>query len=133
MGRAHQSLECANRQRDAPCLRCRRYQPFALQRGCRTGSSLHHAPGGGGASLRRKPKSINRLRIGEEMKDTFQAIGGTAGCQKLSEAFYARVKRDPVLRPLFPGKTLKYAIEEFASFMVQYLRGPHEGTQHRRG
>ena len=36
----------------------------------------------------------------------------------LSEAFYARVKRDPVLRPLFPGKTLHCAIEELSAFLV---------------
>ena len=34
----------------------------------------------------------------------YQAIGGTATCRKLSAAFYARVERDPVLRPLFPGE-----------------------------
>ena len=33
----------------------------------------------------------------------YQAIGGTVTCRKLSTAFYARVERDPVLRPLFPG------------------------------
>ena len=35
----------------------------------------------------------------------YESIGGTAGCRELSAAFYARVDRDPVLRPLFPGKT----------------------------
>jgi hemoglobin len=61
----------------------------------------------------------------------FQALGGTPACRQLSEAFYARVKRDPVLRPLFPGKTLRCAIEEFAAFLVQFLGGPAEDTQPR--
>ena len=61
----------------------------------------------------------------------YQAIGGTVACRRLSEAFYARVKRDPVLRPLFPGKTLKCAIEEFAAFLVQFLGGPSEDSQRR--
>src|ERR1700685_4162044 len=61
----------------------------------------------------------------------YQAIGGTAACRKLSAVFYARVERDPVLRPLFPGKTLKCAIEEFAAFLAQFLGGPPEDAQRR--
>jgi hemoglobin len=61
----------------------------------------------------------------------FQALGGTPTCRQLSSAFYARVKRDPLLRPLFPGKTLTCAIEEFAAFLVQFLGGPAEDTQRR--
>jgi hemoglobin len=61
----------------------------------------------------------------------FQATGGTEGCRKLAMAFYARVAHDPVLRPLFPGKTLKCAIEAFSAFLVQFLGGPPEDTQRR--
>jgi hemoglobin len=61
----------------------------------------------------------------------YEAMGGTDTCHRLSTAFYARVKRDPVLRPLFPGKTLKCAIEEFAAFLVQFLGGPTEDSQRR--
>jgi hemoglobin len=53
----------------------------------------------------------------------YQTIGGTATCRKLSSAFNARVGRDPVLRPLFPGKTFTCAIEELAAFLVQFLGG----------
>src|ERR1700730_12060214 len=63
--------------------------------------------------------------------DLYHAIGGTATCRKLSAAFYARVARDSVLRPLFPGKTLNCAIEEFAAFLAQFLGGPSEKA-HRR-
>ncbi len=61
----------------------------------------------------------------------YQAIGGTAACRKLAEAFYARVDRDPVLRPFFPGKTHKCAIEEFSAFLAQFLGGPTEDAQRR--
>lgn len=61
----------------------------------------------------------------------YQAIGGAAACRKLSASFYARVERDPVLRPLFPGKTLKCAIEEFTAFLAQFLGGPPEHAQRR--
>jgi truncated hemoglobin YjbI len=60
-----------------------------------------------------------------------KAIGGTTKCRQLSAVFYARVKRDPILRPLFPGKTLKCAIEEFAAFLTQLLGGPPEDAQRR--
>ncbi len=61
----------------------------------------------------------------------YEAIGGTAGCRGLSVAFYARVARDPVLRPLFPGKTFTCAIEEFAAFLVQFLGGSGDDSQRR--
>ncbi len=50
---------------------------------------------------------------------------------RLSAEFYARVGKDPILRPLFPGKTLRCATEEFAAFLVQFLGGDEEQTQHR--
>ncbi len=68
---------------------------------------------------------------GTPTRDLFQFIGGTAGCRKLADAFYARVNRDPLLRPLFPGTTLRCAIEEFAAFLVQFLDGPSEDSQKR--
>jgi len=46
-----------------------------------------------------------------------QALGGEAGCKRLSAEFYARVGKDAVLRPLFPGKTLRCATEEFLSLI----------------
>ena len=60
------------------------------------------------------------------------AIGGEEGCRRLSEAFYARVSKDPVLRPFFPGKSLRCAIEAFAAFLVQFLDGDEKQTQHRQ-
>jgi truncated hemoglobin YjbI len=41
------------------------------------------------------------------------------------------VERDPLLRPLFPGKTFTCAIEAFAAFLVQFLGGPSEHTERR--
>jgi hemoglobin len=46
-------------------------------------------------------------------------------------AFYSRVDRDPLLRPLFPGRTLHCAIEEFTAFLAQFFEGPSEDTQRR--
>jgi truncated hemoglobin YjbI len=46
-------------------------------------------------------------------------------------AFYARVESDPILRPLFPGKSFKCAIEAFTAFLAQFLGGPGEDAQPR--
>ena len=59
------------------------------------------------------------------------AIGGEAGCRHFSAEFYARVGKDPILRPLFPGKSLKCAVEEFSAFLIQFLGGDEEQTQRR--
>ncbi len=49
----------------------------------------------------------------------------------LSAAFYKRVQKDPVLHPLFPGKSVRCATEELSAFLVQHFGGPSEDTQHR--
>lgn len=63
--------------------------------------------------------------------DLYHAVGGRSVCLRLSEAFYSRVKRDPVLRPLFPGKSLRCAVEAFAAFLAQFLGGPTEDSRAR--
>jgi hemoglobin len=63
--------------------------------------------------------------------DLHTAAGGTATWRRLAENFYSRVDRDPVLRPLFPGKSHKCAIQAFTSFLTQFFDGPAEETQHR--
>ncbi|MFN7992683.1 MAG: ankyrin repeat domain-containing protein [Bryobacteraceae bacterium] len=60
-----------------------------------------------------------------------KAIGGESGCRRLSAEFYSRVGQDPVLRPFFPGKSLRCAIEEFGAFLIQFLGGDEEQTQYR--
>jgi hemoglobin len=59
------------------------------------------------------------------------ALGGEAGCKRLSAEFYARVGKDSVLRPLFPGKNLRCATEEFAAFLIQFLGGDEDQAQFR--
>ena len=59
------------------------------------------------------------------------ALGGEAGCKRLSAEFYARIGKDSVLRPLFPGKSLRCATEEFAAFLIEFLGGDEEQAQFR--
>ena len=63
---------------------------------------------------------------GIEGSNLYKAFGGREGCRRLSTAFYARVSRDPLLRPLFPGTTFTCAIEAFAAFLAQFLGGPED-------
>src|SRR5581483_6828413 len=63
--------------------------------------------------------------------DLFQVIGGSAGCRRLAEAFYAGVKHDSVLRRFFPGKSMTCAIEAFSAFLVQFLGGPSDDACRR--
>jgi truncated hemoglobin YjbI len=60
-----------------------------------------------------------------------EALGGEEGCRRLSAAFYMRVGEDPVLRPLFPGKSLRCATEEFSAFLIQFLDGDENQSQFR--
>ena len=60
-----------------------------------------------------------------------QALGGEVGCKRLSAEFYARVGRDAVLKPLFPGKSLRCATDEFAAFLIQFLGGDEDQAQSR--
>jgi truncated hemoglobin YjbI len=63
--------------------------------------------------------------------DLYQAVGGLDVCRQLSEAFYTRVERDPVLRPLFPGKSMRCAVEAFTAFLAQFLGAPAEDAEAR--
>ena len=67
----------------------------------------------------------------EKRETLLEALGGDAGCRRLATDFYARVGKDAVLRPLFPGKSHKCAIEEFTAFLIQFLGGDEEHTQRR--
>jgi hemoglobin len=60
----------------------------------------------------------------------YQAIGGVEGCRKLSAAFYARVARDPLLKPIFP-KSFHCAIPAFAAYLSQFLGGGTEYAERR--
>ncbi len=50
-------------------------------------------------------------------------IGGTETCRRLAVAFYARVMKDPVLRPIYP-KSLHCTLDALARYFVQQFGGP---------
>lgn len=54
----------------------------------------------------------------------YEALGGMDACRELARAFYARVERDPILRPLYPPTLKGCPIEALGDFFVQFLGGP---------
>lgn len=63
---------------------------------------------------------------------TFYAeIGGEATFRQLVHAFYAGVRDDPVLRPLYPEQDLGPAETRLRMFLVQYWGGPRTYSEQR--
>jgi truncated hemoglobin YjbI len=60
--------------------------------------------------------------VGSEPPSLYDRIGGET-VERLVATFYARVDRDPVIRPLY-GKTLSCAIRSLTDFMTTWLGGP---------
>jgi hemoglobin len=54
----------------------------------------------------------------------YEAVGGEETFTKLVTRFYAEVESDPVLRPVYPSKSLASASEHLRLFLMQYWGGP---------
>src|SRR5947209_19372608 len=54
----------------------------------------------------------------------FEAVGGEPTFRRLVARFYAGVRDDPVLRPLYPEDELDAAEERLRLFLIQYWGGP---------
>ena len=55
-------------------------------------------------------------------KTTYEAIGGEETIRKLVNAFYLRVAKDPLLRPIFP-EDLTLTTQKQFMFLTQFLGG----------
>ena len=63
--------------------------------------------------------------------NVFDAAGGEETFRRLVESFYARVARDPVLRPVYPEADLAGATERLTLFLIQYWGGPNTYSRER--
>ena len=61
----------------------------------------------------------------------FVAVGGEATFRQLVAHFYAGVRDDPVLRPLYPEEDLAPAQERLTLFLIQYWGGPSDYSEQR--
>src|SRR5689334_6312858 len=66
----------------------------------------------------------------EVTNTVFEAVGGQAGMDALVDAFYDRVERDAVLRPLYPDD-LADSRRHLALFLGQYFGGPATYSEQR--
>ncbi len=63
-------------------------------------------------------------------KSVFDKLGREAGCKRLAWEFYGRVAKDEVLKPLFPGKSIRCAAESLGAFLVQFFDGDWDESQY---
>ena len=60
----------------------------------------------------------------------YELAGGDAPFRRLVDSFYARVERDPLLRPLFPADLAPGKERQFL-FITQYFGGPARYNKQR--
>ncbi len=65
-----------------------------------------------------------------EQETLYKRIGGDETFRRLVDAFYARIERDPLLRPLFPDD-LEPGKEHQFLFLTQYWGGPARYNEQR--
>jgi hemoglobin len=61
----------------------------------------------------------------------YDLVGGEETFRRLVARFYAGVRDDPVLRPLYPEEDLGPAEERLRMFLVQYWGGPRTYSARR--
>ncbi|WP_124726543.1 globin [Staphylospora marina] len=59
----------------------------------------------------------------ESSLSPYEQIGGAPTVRKLVEAFYPRVQRHPLLKPIFP-EDIRPVMEKQYKFLTQFLGGP---------
>ncbi len=67
----------------------------------------------------------------EQERTVFETVGGEPAFRKLVATFYAGVREDPVLRPLYPEDELEAAEQRLAGFLIQYWGGPTTYSEER--
>ena len=65
-----------------------------------------------------------------ERQTVYEQLGGPEPFHRLANAFYDRVEKDTLLRPMFPG-SLTCARRHLALFLIQFFGGPAEYTAQR--
>ena len=61
----------------------------------------------------------------------YDLAGGEQTFRQLVRRFYARVAKDPVLRPVYPEADLSGATERLTLFLIQYWGGPSTYSEQR--
>lgn len=70
--------------------------------------------------------------MSEQSEESFyDAVGGAETFRRIVHRFYAGVREDPVLRPLYPDDELDAAEDHLRMFLVQYWGGPRTYSEQR--
>jgi len=76
--------------------------------------------------------SEERCPVSDRMsEDLYSRVGGWTTCQLLAQELYREIEREPILKPLFPGKSHRCAIEQFSAFLCQLFGGTSTEVQRR--
>ena len=65
------------------------------------------------------------------MQSFYHRVGGAKVFEKLAATFYAGVKDDPLLKPMYPEEDLAPAERRLRLFLEQYWGGPDTYQQER--
>ncbi|MGI8699529.1 MAG: globin [Mycobacteriales bacterium] len=72
------------------------------------------------------------MRVSEAAGTTFyDAVGGEEAFRRLVARFYAGVRQDPLLRPIYPEEDLADAEVRLRMFLMQYWGGPRTYSEQR--
>ena len=63
------------------------------------------------------------LVFNSQAQTVYEQIGGDPTFRRLVDAFYARIEKDPLLRPIFPADLSEGKENQFL-FLTQYWGGP---------
>src|SRR3954471_3739538 len=66
-----------------------------------------------------------------DVESFYDAVGGEPTFRRLVGRFYAGVRADPVLRPLYPDDELDAAEDRLRLFLMQYWGGPRTYGEQR--
>lgn len=78
------------------------------------------------------PVTLRGAEHGAAVGESFYThVGGRATFEKLVRAFYAGVREDPKLWPMYPASDLEGAIQRLTGFLEQYWGGPGTYSEQR--
>jgi len=78
------------------------------------------------------PVTLRGAEHGAAVGESFYThVGGRATFEKLVRAFYAGVREDPQLWPMYPASDLEGAIQRLTGFLEQYWGGPGTYSEQR--
>lgn len=77
------------------------------------------------------PKRSFSRSIFTVSENFYERFGGAAAFERLAHKFYENVKKDELLRPMYPDADFEGAQRRLQMFLEQYWGGPHTYSEER--